>query len=78
MHTVFVGTFQYMDKQFTLHYDFGEDYPKDAAEFMFTEGNYSCDCNRSLFIKNAYGECSIPELPCGDKIELLSYNIVYK
>lgn len=76
--TIFVGDFIYEDRKFTLHYDFGYEYPEDSAIFMFEEGNYSCDCNRSLFIRDKYGEDSIPELNCGCKIELLQYHFEYK
>lgn len=27
----------------------------DSAAFMWTEGNYSCDCNRHLFFERAFG-----------------------
>ena len=73
--TVFVGVFQYKEKQFTVHYDFGVDYPDDAAEFMFLDGNYCCDCNRSIIIRWEHGEDAILELPCGYEIELKEYHI---
>ena len=76
MNTIFVGTFKYKEKEFILRYNFEiKDYPEDDAIWMFTEGNYSCDCNRSLFIRQQFGDDSIPELPCGDTIELLDYHI---
>lgn len=75
--TIFVGVFQYKDKEYTIHYDFGCGYPKDAAEFMFLEGNYCCDCNRSIFIRREYGEDAIPELECGGEIKLKEYHIEY-
>ncbi|MBO5828859.1 MAG: hypothetical protein J6R59_10480 [Paludibacteraceae bacterium] len=75
--TIFVGTFKYKDKEFILHYDFGYEYPEDSAEFQFLENNYSCDCNRSLFIRWEYGEDAIPELDCGDEIKLLEYHFEY-
>lgn len=75
--TVFIGMFKYADKVFTLDYDFGYEYPSDSAIFMFTQGNYSCDCNLSMFIRNKYGEDAIPELDCGCEIELLDYHIEY-
>lgn len=74
--TIFVGVFQYKDKQYTIHYDFGLDYTDEAAKFMFLEGNYSCDCNRSLFIQWEYGDDAIPELPCGNEIVLKEYHIL--
>lgn len=33
--------------------------------FQWTENNYSCDCNRSIFL-------GLPERPCGDTIQLIS------
>lgn len=37
-----------------------------GADFMYRDGNYSCDCNRALFFARAGGtpEREIPELPC--------------
>lgn len=75
--TVFVGTFQYEYTDFIIHYDFGYEYPEESAIYMFTDGNYACDCNRSLFIRREYGENSIPELDCGDEIMLIEYHIEY-
>lgn len=79
MNTIFVGTFRYGTKEFILRFNFEiKDYPGDAAIWMFTEGNYSCDCNRSLFIRRQFGNDAIPELPCGDTIELLDYHVEHE
>lgn len=75
--TIFVGKFIYQKKEFVLHYDFGYEYPEESAIFTFTEGNYSCDCNRSLFIREEYGDDAIPDLKCGDEIKLLGYHFEY-
>lgn len=75
--TVFVGTFRYKGKEFVIHYDFGYEYEEEYAEFSFLENNYSCDCNRSLFIQRKYGEDAIPELDCGEEIELIDYHFEY-
>lgn len=75
--TVFVGTFKYKDDTFVLHYDFGYEYPEESAIYMFTEGNYSCDCNRSMFIRDQHGEDAMPSLGCGCEIELVDYSFVY-
>ena len=32
-------------RAFPFEFDFGYGYPVDAAEYMFEDGNYSCDCN---------------------------------
>ena len=39
-----------------------DDYPND---FMWSEGNYSCDCNRYLFFQRAKGENEDND-ECGD------------
>lgn len=43
----------------------------DDWEYIYREGNYSCDCNRSLFIQR---QCdpAFPDLQCGDKIKMIS------
>lgn len=73
--TVFVGTLEYKQKEFIIHCDFGYEYPEESAIFMFTEGNYSCDCNKSLFIRSEYGNNAISDLSCGDEVILKEYHI---
>jgi hypothetical protein len=72
--TIAVCTFKYKDKEYIIDYDFGYEYPKESAEFMFSDGNYACDCNRSVFIQR-YCEPSFPEMDCGNKIELLGLKV---
>ena len=36
---------------------------EEAAEFMWTEGNFACDCNRSRFF-------GLGDWDCGDKIQV--------
>lgn len=76
--TIFVGTMRYKDKEFTIHHDFGYEYDPEDVKFMFFEGNYSCDCNISLFIRREYGEDVIPILECGNEIEIVNWHIEYK
>lgn len=76
--TIFVATLKYKDKTFVIHYDLGYEYPEDSAIFYFTEGNFGCDCNRSLAIRWEYGEDAIPKLPCGDEIEMSDYHVEYQ
>ena len=60
MNTLFIGTFRYGIREFILRFNFEiKDYPDDAAIWMFTEGNYACDCNRSLFIRQQFVEDAI-------------------
>lgn len=57
----------------TLDYEFGHGYPISSAEYMWREGNYSCDCNKRLFIARAEQQPE-PEddLECGDSILIQS------
>lgn len=36
----------------------------DVVEFMWSEGNYACDCNRAAFFAEAAGEID-PHQDCG-------------
>lgn len=65
----------YNNKTYHLEYDFGYEYPEESANFMFFEGNYSCDCNKSLFIQDI--EENFPELNCGDEIKIQNFVIKY-
>lgn len=40
---------------------------EDHGEYQWTEGNYSCDCNRALFHARARGVPDPPSPPCGDE-----------
>jgi len=55
-----------------------KDYDYDAADFMWTEGNYACDCNRRLFMARALGaeEPKDPNNPCGNSIVLEKLELV--
>ena len=75
--TIFVADLKYKDMVYTIHCDFGYEYPEEQAIFMFEEGNYSCDCNRSLFIQDEYGENAIDELDCGEEIKMVNYHLEY-
>lgn len=65
--TVVRITANYLGVTYNFEYNFGYGYGVDNAEFMFTAGNYGCDCNLSLFIQEKYPE--FPELACGEKVE---------
>ena len=75
--TIFVADLKYKDMVYTIHCDFGYEYPEEEAIFMFEDGNYSCDCNRSLFIQDEYGENAIDVLDCGEDIKMLNYHLEY-
>lgn len=38
----------------------------DASDFLWTDGNYACDCNRADFFARAGGETPTDDSPCGD------------
>jgi len=76
--TIYVGKYKYNDKKFTLRHDLGYDFPEDRAKFLFTGGNYACDCNISILAREQYGNDFMPELECGNAIELLKYHIEYE
>jgi hypothetical protein len=62
-----VVTLEHEGKSYTLHPDF--DYDEfDQADFVWTDGNFACDCNRSIFINEIND--SFPLLECGDTIKL--------
>jgi hypothetical protein len=64
-------TFAYRGKLWKVQSAFGYGYSEESARYMFEDGNYACDCNRSLFIRWQHGEDAIPELSCGHQIETL-------
>lgn len=48
----------------------GHDSSMDVLEFLWEEGNYSCDCNRHLFWERAHGRepPDEPPFPCDDGV----------
>lgn len=47
-----------------------------GAEYMWTEGNYSCDCNRRLDMLRALGEpWDVSDSPCGNTIVMEKLSI---
>lgn len=45
-------------------YDAGDYSDPETIEFLWSEGNYSCDCNRGLFWARANNEAD-PDRECG-------------
>lgn len=58
---------EYEGKKYEFDYDFEYGYDEHNAEYMFTEGNYGCDCNLSIFINEKYPD--FEEMECGDRIK---------
>ena len=74
--THYTITFAYQGKQYiypdTFTYEGWDEY-RDAdyqVTSMYTEGNYSCDCNRSAFIGEHYED--FPYMDCGHTITIVS------
>lgn len=65
--------FCFEGKEYPYEYDFGYGFPKESAEYMFMDGNYSCDCNRSIFIRELHPQ--FKEMDCGCKIKLEKFKI---
>jgi len=55
-------------RAFNCRHNFGYGYPCSAAEYMFQEGNFACDCNRSLFIMHTVPGAIAKEWECGELI----------
>lgn len=72
-------TLHYEGRDVTFRDSFGYGYAKGSAEFMWREGNYSCDCNKRLFLWRHAGvsedEIDARENPCGDTISLVALRI---
>ena len=41
-----------------------------AMEYQYTDGNYSCDCNKSSFLARAYQQEEPADVPCGETMTL--------
>lgn len=44
-----------------------EDGDQSPGDYMYSEGNYSCDCNRHLFFHRANDVEPEDDRPCGDE-----------
>ncbi len=65
--------FVFNGKEYPHQHTWGYGYPVSAAHFMFEEGNYSCDCNKSLMIGR--DGVDFPEMDCGDEIKLKDFKV---
>jgi hypothetical protein len=63
---------KYNDKIYIVEDELATTDPDSECEipFIWEDGNYSCDCNRSLFIQRCCDE-TFPDFKCGDEIELI-------
>jgi len=75
--TVAKMIFEFEGKEYPYTEDFGYGYPVQAAEYMFFGGDYSCDCNKSLFIKRTHDK-NFPEMDCGHRIKIKDFVINFE
>lgn len=64
VRTVAYVTLELDGEKHTSVTDFGFGYLEQSAKHMYSEGSYSCDCNRSV-------KCGLPEMPCGNRFKLI-------
>ncbi len=74
--TIAKMNFNYKGKSYPYEHDFGYGFEEGSARFMFDDGNYNCDCNRSLFLNRIVGD-EIPELDCGQEITIADFKIEF-
>jgi hypothetical protein len=76
---IFTITLEYQGEQYTYQHEITSSERQKAenwtdevlAEYLYEEGNYACDCNRSDFIAE-HCDKNFPELECGDTVNLIS------
>lgn len=61
-------------RTFPYTYDAGYGDSREVIEFLFVDGNYSCDCNKSLLLRQVYGD-AIAALPCGQTISIDTFSV---
>lgn len=74
--TIAVFTLEKDGRAYDIEQDFGYGYDPESVHFMFNEGNYSCDDNRSLFIRSV--DPTFPEHGCGDTITLKNLCVEFR
>lgn len=47
----------------------------DSIHYIFTEGNYACDCNRSLFLARAHQQYDT-DMECGETLRLKKLSVI--
>ena len=73
---LFTITLEYQGRQYIYQQEFTETNDtykttEELVEYLYEEGNYACDCNRSDFIAE-YCDEGFPEFECGREIKLVS------
>lgn len=77
--TIFIGLYEYNHRRFIIHKDFGYEFPKEVAEYMFLEGDYTLDYNIAQYIIEEYGDDAIPDPEIYfngyDEFKLIAYKV---
>ncbi len=76
-NTVALLAMAYKGHTYVYEHDFGPEYPEAGVLFMYEDGNYACDCNRSIFIQKE-GHPEFPALECGHEVQLVRLQIMFK
>lgn len=76
MRTIATMTFVYRGIEYPCKYDFGFAYPSEVATFIFFNGSYSCDCNRSALLSQS--GVDFPKLGCGHEIRIKDFEVTFK
>lgn len=71
----------YEGKAYYHEQDFGYGHWEGGAEYMYSDGNYSCDCNKKLFLARENKELAYledMEHNCTDEILIENFRIEYR
>jgi hypothetical protein len=60
------GSFSPLNAKRIEPYAEDEEFLAESVKFMFSEGNYACDCNRAIFLARARQEAEPEEPECGE------------
>ena len=63
VYMIATAILRHNDKEYKVKVEYQGDYEETSLLFHWLEGNYCCDCNRSLFIGQQCDE-NFPELEC--------------
>ena len=61
--------FEYRGKEYYVRDDHSEYGDDEISDYWWTEGNGSCDCNRSIYIQRSKKD--FPCMKCGERIKLI-------
>lgn len=68
----YIALIQHKGETREYHDEWPDSFSGEGLEFMWTDGNYACDCNRALFWNRIKGKDD-PDVPCGDGEYVVPY-----